>query len=289
MKKILFESDEKRISISSLPLSDEEKTFWQNNLDEKDVLILTCNEFLTEKKINEFKMNSFYLQSIILCNSQKEKLTCDKLKVYCAFINKNCFINENLYKIDESIQKEYDGIYSTSYSNRKRLHLCYDIKSIGILLNYKNNIPHEVKNSLNIINKQTIKEEIYKFYNKAKFGLCLITQDDSSNANAEYLLCGLPVISVHSMGGRNVWYNNYNSIIIDPNKESLNKGISVCLEKIESGKFNCELIRRKQIILMNEFRIKFIHIISIMTGFSYEFCETLFKDKMNLLCNCKIQ
>lgn len=283
MKKILFENEEKRISISSLPLSKEEIDFWSNNTDEKDILILICNEFLIDKKIKEFKKLSFYLQTIILCNSLREKTVCDKLKVYSTFINKNCFLNEEIYKIDESIQKEFDGIYSTSYDNRKRLNLCYNMNNIKILLNYnkKKLIPNEALKSLNILNNETISDsEIYKYYNKAKFGLCLITQDNSSNANAEYLLSGLPVISIESAGGRNIWYNEYNSIIIDPNKESLEKGIEACLKKIESGKFNPELIRRKQIQLMNEFRNKFIQVISIMTGFSNEFCEMLINEKL---------
>ena len=282
MKKILFENEEKRISISSFPLSTEEIEFWSNNIDNKDILILICNEFLIEKKIKEFKRLPFYLQTIILCNSQREKTVCDKLKVYSAFVNKNCFLDESIYKIDESIQKEFDGIYSTSYNNRKRLDLCCNMNNVKVLLNYKNSlIPNEALKSLNILNTETIPDnEVYKYYNKAKFGLCLITQDDSSNANAEYLLCGLPVISVESAGGRSVWYNNYNSIIVDPNKESLEKGIEVCLRKIESGKFNSELIRRKQIILMNEFKNKFIQVIKIMTGFSTEFCEQLIKEKL---------
>lgn len=282
MKKILFENEEKRISISSLPLSKEEIDIWTNNIDNKDILILICNEFLTDKKVKEFKRLPFYLQSIILCNSPREKAVCDNLKVYCAFVNKNCFLNEDLYNIDETIQKEYDGIYSTSYNNRKRLNLCHNMSNIGILLNYKNKlIPDDALKSLNILNTETIPEnEVYKFYNKAKFGLCLITQDDSSNANAEYLLCGLPVISVETAGGRNVWYNDYNSIIIDPTKESLEKGIEVCLKKIESGKFNSELIRRKQLIVMNQFRNKFAQVISVMTGFSNEFCEILIKEKI---------
>ena len=282
MRKIFFENEEKRISISFLPQSKEEIVFWNENYDNKDILILICNEFLDEKIIKEFKKINYHAQCIILCNSQTEKKTCDKLKVYSAFINKNCFLDENIYKIDKSIQKEYDGIYSTSYNNRKRLNLCYNMSNINVLLNYKNTlIPDEVLKSLNILNEKTVADnEIYKFYNKAKFGLCLITQDDSSNANAEYLLCGLPVISVESAGGRNVWYNDYNSIIIDPTKESLEKGIEVCLKKIESGKFNSELIRRKQLILMNEFRKKFAHVISIMTGFSGEFCEILIKEKI---------
>lgn len=205
MKKILFENEEKRISISSFPLSAEEVEFWSNNIDNKDILILICNEFLIEKKIKEFKRLPFYLQTIILCNSQREKTVCDKLKVYSAFVNKNCFLDESIYKIDESIQKEFDGIYSTSYNNRKRLDLCYSMNNIKILLNHKNKpIPDSALKSLNILNTETVPDnEVYKYYNKAKFGLCLITQDDSSNANAEYLLCGLPVISVESAGGRN--------------------------------------------------------------------------------------
>lgn len=280
MKKIFFENDEKRISISFLPQPTEEIIFWNENYDNKDILILICNEFLDEIKIKEFKRRNYYAQCIILCNSQIEKKTCDKIKVYSAFVNKNCFIDENLYIIDETIEKKYDGIYSTSFNNRKRLDLCNNLNNIAILLKY-NETPNELISSFNIINEKTINSnEIYKYYNQAKFGLCLITQDDSSNASAEYLLCGLPVISVTSYGGRNVWYNNYNSIIIDPTKESLLKGIEVCLNKIETGKFNSELIRRKQIILMSEFRSKFIKIVSIMIGFSYKDCELLFKNKM---------
>lgn len=281
MRKIFFENEDKRISISFLPQSKEEIVFWNENYDNKDILILICNEFLDEKIIKEFKKRNYYAQCIILCNSQTEKNTCDKLKVYSAFVNKNCFLDENLYVIDSLIEKKYDGIYSTSFNNRKRINLCNELKNIGILLKY-NKTPKELTSSFNIINDKTIdSNEIYKYYNQAKFGLCLITQDDSSNASAEYLLCGLPVISVTSYGGRNVWYNNYNSVIIDPNKESLLKGIEVCLNNIENGRFNSELIRRKQIILMNEFRNKFIKIICIMLGFSYEICENLFKEKFN--------
>ena len=35
-------------------------------------------------------------------------------------------------------------------------------------------------------------------------------------ASSEYLLCGLPVVSTHSRGGRDVWYSGHNSLIVEP-------------------------------------------------------------------------
>lgn len=281
MKTILFENEFNSISISNYPQSKEEISFWTENYSNNDKLILICNEFLTTKKLKEFKKLNYYKNCIFLCNSKIEKKLCDNEQLLSCFINKICLLNENLFVIDETIKKEYIGIYSTSFSNRKRLNICKNIKEISVIFNYKNELPDFFK-TLNIINDKTIeKENLYKYYNKANFGVSLITQDNSSYTIGEYLLCGLPILTVPSIGGKNIWLNKYNSILVDPTEESIKLGINACIENIEKGIFNSELIRRKQIILVNEHRTKLIKFLSTLTSLSFESCKIILDEIIN--------
>jgi hypothetical protein len=45
-------------------------------------------------------------------------------------------------------------------------------------------------------------------------------------ASSEYLLCGIPVVSTPSKGGRDVWYDSYNSIVVDrPTAKSIKAAV----------------------------------------------------------------
>lgn len=280
MKNVLFEDDLKCISISTFPQKKDEMEFWLNNTTEKDKLILICNTFLTPQKLKEFKSLNYYEKCIFICNSKLEKKYCDDEKVFSCFINKICLLNENLFFIDENIKKDLLGIYSTSFSNRKRLNICKDINNISLLLDYKNGLP-EFFNGINTINENTIEIfDLYKYYNRAQFGVSLITQDSSSYVIGEYFLCGLPIITVASIGGKNIWTNKYNSVLVDATKESILKGIELCLTNIENGMFNSEMIRRRQLILMNDYRKKFIKFLSTLTSLSESACEIILNEEI---------
>jgi glycosyltransferase involved in cell wall biosynthesis len=198
-----------------------------------------------------------------------------------SFINKNCFIDESIFKIEENIIKEEKGIYVTALKQKKRIHLCKDINEINLIANYSQEPEQHINlNGINIINKEFIKKhDLYKYYNKALFGCIFSIQDCSSNVSCEYLLSGLPVLTTRSSGGRNIWYNKYNHILIEPNQNSLKEAISLCKEKIEKGIFNSELIRRKQLKLMLDFRFKFNKLISQISNLNLEECIEKFNEK----------
>lgn len=279
MKNFYLKSSKNQIFISHYPLNNIQ-------VDENDVIILICNKSIKTQELIQFKKNcNFYKQCLILCNTPEEKNLCDKQKIYSSFINKNCFIDESIFHIKENINKEYDGIYATSIKERKRLYLLKDIPKIAILKNF-NQEEHKHLNveNLNIINNSIInKEEICEYYNKALFGCIFSIQDCSSSVSCEYMLCGLPVLTTRSSGGRNIWYNKYNHILIEPNQNSLKEAINLCKERIQKGIFNSELIRRNQIKLMLNFRLKFNKLISQLTNLELEECIDKFNENFKLL------
>ena len=63
--------------------------------------------------------------------------------------------------------------------------------------------------------------EVARVVSRAHCGLALSALEGVCRASCEYLLCGIPVVSTPSVGGRDVWYDAYNSIIAEPTEASV--------------------------------------------------------------------
>jgi glycosyltransferase involved in cell wall biosynthesis len=71
-------------------------------------------------------------------------------------------------------------------------------------------------------------------------------------------LCGIPVISTSSLGGRDVWYNEYNSIICEATPEA----VASTVEKIVQNPPDAQRIRQQHIEQAKEYRAKFIQVVA---------------------------
>ena len=98
--------------------------------------------------------------------------------------------------------------------------------------------------------------EVIDIYQQSKIGLILSgntgenSQSGADGANyssCEYLLCGLPVVTTPSQGGRNFWFDDYNSITCEPNADSVNDSVNILLERLENNKIDRLLIRNNSI------------------------------------------
>src|SRR5262249_10816742 len=63
--------------------------------------------------------------------------------------------------------------------------------------------------------------QVAKILQQSGVGLILSELEGISRASSEYLLTGLPVVSTASKGGRDVWYDDYNSIIVEPTEDAV--------------------------------------------------------------------
>ena len=202
---------------------------------------------------------------VLLANSVEEKAFYEtKTKREILFCNHNAFLDENKFKILGNLPKFYDLVIDSAFHEYKNtekakkvgnvLHIGYFkrpnkylkdklIPSYGKLVNF-------VDGEYKLMNKI----QINTFYNQSCVGGIFSECEGACLASSQYLLAGLPVISIKSRGGRDIWYNEYNSIICDNNEDSIYNAHQLALQKLESGEFIREKIRELHLKQMDEHR-----------------------------------
>jgi glycosyltransferase involved in cell wall biosynthesis len=88
--------------------------------------------------------------------------------------------------------------------------------------------------------------------------LILSEEEGACFASSEYLLCGIPVVSTPSKGGRDVWYNEYNSIICDPTPDA----IALAVEEFVRNPRDPQRIRQDHIDQAQKYRERFINLLA---------------------------
>jgi len=94
--------------------------------------------------------------------------------------------------------------------------------------------------------------EVAKINNEGLCGLALSEIEGACYASTEYLLCGMPVISTSSLGGRHQYYDLSNSIIVDPSPEDVALGVSKV--RARRDEFDRAVIHRKAVARSRAFR-----------------------------------
>ena len=208
--------------------------------------------------VNHYKLLEKYTTNVtILANSIDEDLFYKRHKLNSIYCNQNCWLDASIFNI-MSIKKEYDLVINANNSEWKNHHMLAEInkkyKTLFITYNTSNNDLQRYNPTciLNEIRTYRVVEEL----NKCRIGLALSTKEGSCYASTEYLLCGLPVISVKSAGGRQVWYDKHNSIVINPDGLELDKAIESMLKNIDT--FNSVDIRNNCIKKQQMFRTIFV-------------------------------
>ena len=138
----------------------------------------------------------------LLVNAGDEDRMRNSLLIRGAHFNHNLYINEHLYK-PLAEPKIYDAIYTAQLAAFKRLALAKQVERLmvvsygGDLHAYCPDLQHAE------FNREFLpRPELARKYNQAYAGLCLSAQEGAMLASCEYLLCGIPVVSTPSQGGR---------------------------------------------------------------------------------------
>ena len=214
---------------------------------------------------------------VVLTGSQEEaEYFKNNFDVDVLWCNHNAFLNENIYTIDNSIEKKYDMVVSSCFNHYKRLHLSKLINNT-VHLGYPNGhtahlgftngsfeyVP-DWGTRPNFTNNSILAEDwkwlghldIVKHMNSARVGGIFSAREGACFSSSEYLLCGLPVVSTKSEGGRDIWYNNTNSIICEDDPTSVKKCTDDAIKLLNSHIFNPQKIREMHLKQMDEIRNK---------------------------------
>jgi glycosyltransferase involved in cell wall biosynthesis len=233
----------------------------------------------------------------ILCNTKREHNLLRLFGIDSVFCNHNCFIDENIFTYRPGAAKKYDAVYNAVLNDFKRHSLVAAIKGKVAFLTYrfentayKSHLDETLKN-ISWLNYSNGKQPVFldnavlvEVYNESYTGLALSAVEGAMYASCEYLLCGIPVVSTKSKGGRDVFFDDYNSIIAGAVPEQ----VSMAVERLKTANKDPMVIRTTVISRMKEHRRRFIkHVNRILRvkGLGYDIADTWDKWYVNKLRN----
>lgn len=213
------------------------------------------NDIFENLKLNK---NNFFF----LFNSALEQSALHKYGFIGEIINHNCWLDENLFSV-YPIEKQYNAILIARKSKFKRHYLASNIKKLALIASGSNDdhdVDYKMPGSIFCPTETIPYQYIPRLINQASCGLMLSHKEGASFSSSEYLLCGIPVVSTQSYGGRDLWYNEYNSIICEDNPEQ----IAMAVEYFVNNPKDPNKIRQEHIDLSKKHRQKFIDILQLV-------------------------
>ena len=170
------------------------------------------------------------------------------------------FTNEAEYITSSTTEIKYDAIYIARMLPFKRLELTAEIKQLYILT-YAENADkwdlHERYPQLSHANfnpQWLSTEEKKSAIRESRVGLCLSAEEGAMLASLECLLCGLPIVSTKSKGGRDKYYDEEYSIIVEPNSRSVKEAVQELIDR----NIDRAYIRKKTIEKLDKERDRYV-------------------------------
>lgn len=157
---------------------------------------------------------------VVMTNSEFEGYLLAKHGIASMITNQLIFLNDRVFR-PMDVAPRYDAIYNGRLAPFKRHELARGIAKLGLLYDTgpKDEPPlfdevHTLLPGAVFINHERgqgvhyhlSNEECARELNQARVGLCLSAVEGSMRAAIEYLLCGLPVVSTRSIGGRDRYF-----------------------------------------------------------------------------------
>jgi len=226
-----------------------------------DVIRLRWNYILQQKKYPEHEV-------IFLCNSAKQYGLFRKFNLPAVFCNQNSLLDVNIYKIIPDAKKKYDAMYNAMMAPFKRHFLASKVKNLALITYFPDYTREYANKTIKTLPQATwvnrpvpynaiSEQKVCDFLNQAKVGLCLSTVEGGMFASAEYMLCGLPVVSTRSQGGRDAFFDNKYVKIVDDSPQAVMDGVNEMVNR----KVQSEYIRKKTLAKMKPHRERFVKLV----------------------------
>ncbi|MBV9332206.1 MAG: hypothetical protein JOZ55_11695 [Alphaproteobacteria bacterium] len=149
----------------------------------------------------------------------------------------------------------YDAVYNARFADYKRHELTYRLVRPAFIYDapFDTTVPtteaatrqalpdarylnHEYGKGRHVaLDPETVAREI----NRARCGLCLSEVEGFMRASMEYLLCGVPVVSTQSSGGRDRYYDSTYALCVNPDADA----VAAAVAAIGKMRFNKIQIR----------------------------------------------
>lgn len=192
----------------------------------------------------------------ILSNSNSDLENFRNAGFNTDLINQNAWLDESGPMRVINGTKCYDAIYVGRLIPVKRHQLASKVENLALVAGLSHGAklvdppPHIYRNTTPLT-RDAVAEKI----NQSKVGLILSAEEGACYASSEYLLCGVPVVSTFSKGGRDVWYNDYNSFVCDDDPDAVANAVRTLVSEPRDP----HKIREQHISQAKKYRARFVH------------------------------
>ena len=234
---------------------------WANKFRDTDYFLVYCGwyhspAFAKEAEAIFSVLNLNRERFFFMFNSYLEKDNFTKVGFLGDIINQNAWIDENLVMRPRVLPKKYQAIYVGRRSEFKRHYLAAKVGNLALVAGNNHGKSTVEVPQHDFINDIPLKpDRVCELINESHCGLILSAAEGACFASSEYLLCGIPVVSTPSTGGRDFWYDEYNSITCEPTEDA----VADAVEEFVRNPRNSEVIRERHIQISNKIRLVFIN------------------------------
>jgi len=236
----------------------------------------------------------------IMANDHVDMVLLEKCGIKSKFCHQNAFLDQRIFNITDASPKEYDAIYNARLHVFKRHLLASKLRSVGLIyyspaqekqegLAYKEELKKNLPNALFLnehpetgVDRFLSSQEICQLYNKSRVGLCLSSLEGGMYAATEYLLCGIPVVSTHNIGGRDYFLDKDFARLVDPDPDA----VAEATDSLISEKIPPKVIRQRTLLKMLKQRKIFID--HVQTIFDKENAGRRFADEWDVVFKNKL-
>lgn len=163
-------------------------------------------------------------QFLICCNSYSEVLDAKQAGFVNAILcNQNAFLDHAIFNISNTSKRSYYLCLNSRPEKWKRPWYAAGIRNLaiirGALYQPEQYYAFESLEPAYINERPLLPAEVAQVLGNSEVGAIFSETEGACYSSGEFLLCGLPVISTPCRGGRELYYNEDNSIIVEEKKE----------------------------------------------------------------------
>jgi glycosyltransferase involved in cell wall biosynthesis len=163
----------------------------------------------------------------ILCPTENDKKLLTNLGLDALHIHQNAFIDDRLFSPEPKLEKKFSAIYVANFESWKRHELVWGVPRIAVVTyNHSGSSSAPVLNGYRDLAFCNLTADLHgtwvgpprlrKLICRANCGLILSAVEGANFASAEYMYCGIPVVSTPSQGGREEFFDPNFVTIVDP-------------------------------------------------------------------------
>lgn len=214
---------------------------------------------------------------LVVSNTEFEAYLLGNATVPNIISNQSIFVNDQVWKpVDTRFEHlgQFDAVMNARFDKDKRHDLAAQIGRLLLIYGYSLDQPVEasIERMKSVLPNAFYSNhemrgtsysplsgaEVVQLYAHADVGLCLSAQEGYSRASIEYMMCGLPVVSTESTGGRDRYYSNKYCRIV----ESDTRAVTEAVHELRRCHFSRSEIRENVLRILEFERCNFLRAIN---------------------------